>query len=411
MVAVSALLKNQLLADADLCVKCGLCLPHCPTYGLSQHEGDSPRGRIALLQGLAGGRLALTEKTEAHLDGCLSCRACESVCPAHVPYGRLLDRGRALMAQQRPARTRAARVIGAFFVRPLLRSPLFVLLWLYQHSGAQHLLRRCHLLGRGALARLESLLPRVYWPRRLQGAPSNGPSVSLFTGCTGEALDRPALEAARDLLQKFGYSVNVPPAQVCCGALHQHAGLTATAQKLAAGNCDAFNDTAPVLGIASGCTAQLRDYEGSDFSSRVDDVLGFLDRRGDLQRATFKPLPATVALHLPCTLRNVVKAVPALRAALARIPELTVVDLDPSHRCCGAAGSHFITHAADADALLAPKLSAAQKMKPDFVLSANIGCSMHLAGGLRRADLTVPVLHPVQLLARQFSSALPAAGK
>lgn len=408
---MSAALKRQLLDDADLCVKCGLCLPHCPTYGLSQHEGDSPRGRIALLQGLAGGRIPLTAKTETHLDGCLSCRACESVCPAHVPYGRLLDHGRTLLAQQRPARTRGARILGAFFIRPVLRAPLFAALWLYQVSGVQFLLRRFRPLGRGALARLESLLPPVHWPRRLQNAPGNGPSVSLFTGCTGTALDRPALEAARELLQKLGYSVNVPATQACCGALHQHSGLTDTAQKLAACNRTAFSDNAPVLGVASGCTAQLREYDARDFSARVDDVIGFLESRGDLQRATFKPLPITVGLHLPCTLRNVVKGAPALRAALARIPQLTVVDLDPTQRCCGAAGSHFITNATEADALLAPKLVAVEKLKPDIVLSANIGCSMHLAGGLRRDGVTVPVLHPVQLLAQQFSGVLPSAAK
>ena len=73
---------HRLLADADQCVKCGLCLPHCPTYALSRHEADSPRGRIALAQGLASGLIAATPRVTAHLDGCLSCRACEAVCPA-----------------------------------------------------------------------------------------------------------------------------------------------------------------------------------------------------------------------------------------------------------------------------------------------------------------------------------------
>jgi glycolate oxidase iron-sulfur subunit len=94
----------SLLDAADLCVKCGLCLPHCPTYGETRHEADSPRGRIALLQGLASDAITQTTTLEAHLDGCLSCRACERVCPAKVPYGQIIDAGRALLGENRPGR-------------------------------------------------------------------------------------------------------------------------------------------------------------------------------------------------------------------------------------------------------------------------------------------------------------------
>ena len=115
MIAVMNL--APLLRDADLCVKCGLCLPRCPTYLETQHEADSPRGRIALIQGLAAGRVLLSPTLEQHLDGCLSCRACESVCPAQVPYGRVLDGGRELLAQQRPARVRALRLLAPLLTR------------------------------------------------------------------------------------------------------------------------------------------------------------------------------------------------------------------------------------------------------------------------------------------------------
>ena len=88
------------LADADQCVKCGMCLPHCPTYLQTRNEADSPRGRIMLMQGLATGLIPLTSRLEQHLDGCLSCRACEPVCPARVPYGRLIDAGRNMLLQR-----------------------------------------------------------------------------------------------------------------------------------------------------------------------------------------------------------------------------------------------------------------------------------------------------------------------
>src|SRR5215475_8968771 len=108
------------LADADKCVKCALCLPHCPTYRVSKDEGESPRGRIALMQGMATGALELTPALSRHLDQCLACRACEAVCPAEVPYGKLIDAGRAELRRRGHGEPLSARLF-TFFMRGALR--------------------------------------------------------------------------------------------------------------------------------------------------------------------------------------------------------------------------------------------------------------------------------------------------
>ena len=79
---------------------CGLCLPHCPTYQLHHSEAESPRGRIALMQALASGRLEASEALRGHLNSCLVCRACEKMCPSKVPYGQLIDTTRAQLRKQ-----------------------------------------------------------------------------------------------------------------------------------------------------------------------------------------------------------------------------------------------------------------------------------------------------------------------
>ncbi len=398
------------LADADLCVKCGLCLPHCPTYRLNRHEGDSPRGRIALMQGLATGLIGPGPRLEAHLDGCLTCRQCEAVCPAQVPYGRLIDAGRAELARRHPARARLTRWLGLVLTHRPLRRGAGWLLWLYQASRLQALVRRLRLLGAGRLARLESLLPALPAPRgwktrypavgRRQGA------VTLFTGCVGELAERQALADSITLLTRLGYDVRVPPQQTCCGALHLHNGLPAAARALARRNLAALaDDSVAVVGTSSGCTATLREYaqllpSAGDFGARVQDISVFLANAQGWERLHFRALGQTVALHEPCTLGNVLKGRGAADTLLGRIPGLRVQALADGPGCCGAAGSYFLTQPETADRLAAETLAA---VTADALVSSNVGCALHLSAGLRRAGRPLPVLHPVSLLVRQLA--------
>jgi glycolate oxidase iron-sulfur subunit len=399
------------LRDADLCVKCGMCLPHCPTYAVTRDESESPRGRIALMQALASGAIPVNDAMEAHLDGCLTCRACEVVCPALVPYGRLIDAAREELALQRPARARLPRLMAAVLTRPALRWAFALGIWLYQRTGLQWAMRALRLLGRGRLARLESLLPWIHLPSLpVTSARADGEKVFLFANCTSPLVEPRVLDAAVQLLEALGCSVEVPAAQTCCGAQHQHAGLADDARACAARNVQAFAGEAPILGVASGCTAQLLEYDGP-FARRVRDIHDFIARHPNFPALRFAPLaaprPTRVLLHTPCTQRNVVKAPDAVRRLLDRIPELQVEALDSA--CCGAAGSYFVTQPDMADALLEPKLARARESGATVVVSSNVGCAMHLAAGLRRAGLSARVCHPLELLDAQRARPRAAA--
>lgn len=402
------------LDAADLCVKCGLCLPHCPTYTQTRHEGDSPRGRISLMQGLATGTLQVGTSLEAHLDGCLSCRACERVCPAKVPYGHLIDAGRALLAEKRPARTRAVRAVGALLSSATGLRVLGLLLGLYRASGLQHLLRHTRILGRGRLARLESLVPskrRIF--AHAPGSAAAAETISLFTGCVGRLLDEETLSSAERLFARMGYRVDRPAGQTCCGAIRQHGGLPAEAAENVERNLQAFADAQTVVHSASGCGATLIEYPRlvpgnagvQAFAARLEDLSAALLKRWP-DHLRLRPLRARVAVHLPCTQRNVLGGGEDIVALLRKIPDIELVELDGTHQCCGAAGLYFVTQPQMADALLEQKLRNAERLRPDYIVSTNIGCSLHLAGGLRRRDGVAPeVLHPATLLARQLPQA------
>jgi glycolate oxidase iron-sulfur subunit len=235
-------------------------------------------------------------------------------------------------------------------------------------------------------------------------------TVQLFTGCVGSLLDESTLDAAETLFARIGVNVTRPRDQTCCGAIYAHGGLPLAAQRNALRNLDAFAGGGAVVHAASGCGATLVDYaqlapqdpRAAEFVAGLEDLAGALLRRwpADLR---LRPLRARVAIHQPCTQRNVLGGGERVVELLRKIPELEIVELDPAQHCCGAAGMYFVTQPQMADRLLAHKLAAADALQPDFIISTNIGCSLHLAGGLRRRGTTAPqVLHPAVLLARQL---------
>jgi len=405
-------IESFIRQEADKCVKCGLCLPHCPTYMKTQHEGDSPRGRIALLQGLVEGQLQFSPQLEAHLDSCLSCRACEHACPATVQYGQLLDAGRAHIAEHHHgADSHSLLDRLSNHAQPLGIPPL--LLRLYQTTGLQWIARRSGLLKKLGLQRLDQYLPRI--PRHVKWRreyPSQGKcrgSVALFTGCASNLFDQATLQATIRLLTRCGYKVHIPPEQVCCGAMHQHNGNIEQACQFANSNLKVFNSLSAdaLIYTATGCGTTLNEYQTlarQAFDMPVMDVSRFFEQISWPDEITVEPLDKKVAVHDPCTLTHVLGSEASVYALLAKIPGLQLTALPDNATCCGAAGSYMLTQPVMADALLSDKIKLLETLQPDILLTSNIGCALHLVAGIREAGLKIEVIHPVALLERQIKS-------
>jgi glycolate oxidase iron-sulfur subunit len=359
---------QSLVTLADRCVQCGLCLPHCPTYQLDQTEAESPRGRIAYIKATASGQMAPTDTGDRHLDHCLGCRRCEDVCPAGVEYEALLVGARARQFDRKKPPLKA-RLTAGLLARPGLLQAL------------------------EPLARAFGALPSL--PADRQDAfeapvPTRG-RVSLFVGCVSRSYEQGSRQALIRLLAAIGFDGQIPSGQTCCGTAAAHLGDQRTAADLAERNRAAFGEQ-PILSLATGCQQVLSQSLAGQ--TPVFDAIEFLEREGGSLK--FRPADGKVALHVPCTQR-IAKSDAALRRLLSRIPELDLIEL-PDTGCCGAAGLHMVIEPERAGKIRAPLIDALHVSGAREILSANVGCRLHLANGTK-----IPARHPIDFLAEHLA--------
>lgn len=409
-------------ARLDRCIRCGLCLPACPTYGLFKSEMDGPRGRIALMRALAEGRASPQGAAREHLDLCLGCRACEAACPSGVEYGALLGHARGVLTSAaRPGlAARLARWLG---LRQLLPHPRR----LRALARATRWARRCGLLALAArlpglpagLRRLAALVPPAPDVGRLprRATPSGGQRkgrVALFRGCVQDAFLGRVNAATVRVLRRNGFEVWVPPAQTCCGAAAHHVGETPLARELARRNLAAFAEETcdAVVTNAGGCGAMLAEYGellgGSaeeaaalDFGARVRDVSELVTERP----AGAGSGPCRLAYADSCHLRFGQRVVEPPRALLRSLPGAELVELRHPEVCCGSAGVFNLLQGPTADRLLREKVEDIRASGVAVVATSNPGCQLQIARGVREAGLPVEVAHFVELLDRAYASA------
>ena len=392
--------QTDLLRLADQCVKCGFCLPHCPTFRLYRDEAESPRGRIALIQGLLAGQLRDGQQLATHLDNCLECRACEPACPSLVQFGMLMDGARAERVARQPRWRRfAVRLRLDLLSNPHALAPLALLAGLYWRAGPGWLARRLGLLRHPRIRILDGLARQLRRPTRIAAPPSqadgDAPAVGLFLGCVSRGLQPATAAAALRVMRRLGIVARVPADQVCCGAMHRHNGHPEAAERRLQQNRAAFGDAA-VVGFSSACVAELRmGLEAVELCRLLIDT----DWPANVRP---RPLPALAAVHEPCSHRNLLRDTKAVYALLGRIPGLDVIALEGNDSCCGAAGTYLLERPETATALAADKVRQLAERQPRFLLTTNTGCAAHLAAQLQAAGLTIEVLHPVELLDRQL---------
>ncbi len=348
MQELNDIIKNE----ADQCVKCGLCLPHCPTYLISKHEGESPRGRIALLENLALSELDLTSQTEKYLDHCLTCGACEKVCPIPVKYEKLITRGRQWIQQKKPR---------LFSLKKMI---LFLL---------PHL----------------SLLRKKYVPTTLEHESESSPTQSIqkktigvLPGCIHTFVEKKIFTDTLKILTYLKQDFTIFNDFKCCGGLHLHAGDAKTFQKLRTENQYLFEQCDIILSTASGCSSVLKEHFPE---KNITDIAEYF-----YPEFLKKNFSQKILFHLPCTSNK----------KFFHQHSHPSVSLFQHPHCCGASGTYFLEYPEIAQQLASPIIEEIKKIKPDVLVTTNIGCAMHLKNQLKKQGLPdLPIRHPVNFIA------------
>jgi glycolate oxidase iron-sulfur subunit len=385
--------------DLSTCVHCGLCLNYCPTFRVTGLETESPRGRIYLMTQWKRGTLPFTEELARHIDLCLGCRTCEAVCPSGVPYGRIIEHGRAEVERLRKPNPKSLLVRQT--MRQVLGHPIRL-----QAAGAMTRL--------GQALRLTSLVPQgrvlprltgAYRPPAGRVAPPIGERrfrVAFLLGCVMPIFYRPAHEASVKLLQLAGCEVWFPRGQRCCGALFAHNGDLEGARALREVNQRAFGmeDFDYLVVNSAGCGSHLKDFY-PNLGARVRDLFEFLAEVGLPEPRQAVPLRVTYqdACHLVHAQR--IRKPP--RQLLKSIPGLEFVEMAHADICCGSAGIYNAVQPEMSERILAEKMEDVLSVQPQVVVTANPGCQMQLEAGLRaRGRQEVAVKHLAEVIAAAY---------
>ncbi|MBT2719558.1 (Fe-S)-binding protein [Bacillus sp. ISL-46] len=410
------------------CMRCGFCLPTCPTYIESGYkESHSPRGRIALMKAVVDGLIEPDEDFERSLELCLGCRACEPVCPSGVNYGHLLEEARDIIHQNKkhslPARVVRKTVFQELFPHQNRMRGVVGLIGFYQRSGIQTIARKIGFLGLlpDQLASMEKILPNVPTMKEMKNRPTYLPAiaekvhrVAFFSGCLMDTMFLKSNDATMKLLQKAGCEVVIPRNQTCCGALHGHSGEKEAAKDLAKRNIRAFEDLNVdfIITNAGGCGAFLVDYDhllkddpawkdrARDFKEKIKDISEIL-AAVDFHKKVTLELPAQVITYQDsCHLRNGMKTAAAPRRLLQAIQGAEYKEMKDADRCCGSAGIYNIVESEMSMVMLDAKMIEAKATHATTIVTANPGCLLQMQLGIEREGLssTMRAVHIVDLL-------------
>jgi len=409
---------------ASECNKCSLCQAACPTYVTNPVEWETARGRVSLIRDAIEGRLELADIADGPLSTCLACDCCVAACPPGVPTAQIVSRARQELHEQEGhpwAQTLALRTI---FARPILMKMVRGLSRATQVTGLHGLARRTGVTSwfgvAGAMAEHVGPLPKRTAHRRARALPPVSGTIRARLGflvCCYQNIAVPeATEATMRVLLANGYELVVPELG-CSGLPARSMGDRSAEADMAVRTVERLSDldVDGFVGDVASCTGQWRRQgellaedrllagQAREIASKTWLASSFLAEVG--LRTEMGPLRWRVAFDEPCSVPHDAAARGAPRQLLARVPHLTIVDLEEAAMCCGGPGTYFHSQPERSEAILARKFDHVIASGANVLVTENVSCITQLRAGARRYAPQVRVMHLFEVLEASLESA------
>ena len=401
------------------CIRCGACQNVCPVFKELQAEASVARGRVMLIRAVISKDLDLTEGFRDKMSLCLMCKACVANCPSGVKVDKLVEAARKEIADKQ----------GLSFLKKLIFRFVLKNRWVFNlgmRTGSilQGLVFRKGPQGQGMLPRmalgldkrrlLAPLAPKSFkslYPEVVRVANAKM-RVAFFTGCMINYIYTDTGKAVVNVLKRNGVEVVIPALQNCCGAPVRINGDYEPAKYMARANIDVLlREKVDAVVVACGtCGLTLKEEyaellaadpiyaaKARQLGAQVKDITellvsldGFKDKIGTL--------PMKVTYHDPCHLVRGLKVKEQPRQIINSIPGVVFQEMNKPDTCCGSGGSFSLYHYNLATKINDNKVEDVKQTGAEVLVTGCSACRMHIADGLNRQNVTVKVMHTVQLL-------------
>ena len=400
------------------CIRCGYCLPTCPTYAVTGLEHAVARGRNYLAKAIIEGDTEFSKHIKKSIYECLLCGACLDNCAPAVRTHEIMTAARSSFIQKFGQPPLQRYLFRELLLNPERMTRLMKLLSFGKRSGISGLVQALRIFswfGKN-IAHIETLLetfPKTFLQELITTDSFENCDKSLkigyFVGC-GINYAFPDVGLATLKLLSKNNSVTVLN-NYCCGLPASGYGDFEAARMLAQKNLQLFNDANCDLFVTdcASCASFLNDYpnlfsENSEWfelaqsmSRKTIDITDFLYQYPITEKLQLDEL-TTVTYHDPCHLSHYLHITEQPRNLIKQIEGVEFRELPEANWCCGGAGSYNITHYEMSMKILQRKMQNLKSTSAQILVTDCPGCLVQLSYGVRIHNLSVEVKHITQLL-------------
>jgi glycolate oxidase iron-sulfur subunit len=380
------------------CVMCGICIPSCPTYQISQDENRSPRGRISLIQALEQNKITLTDNVKSHLDSCLQCLTCQAICPSQVNYSEIISY---IHEKNFTKSLFSLNLSHLILINKYFRKSFIIINNLLIQFNLLSTLKRIAL--KLQIKSIQLLPEKTIQLPDLLVKPQYTDQISLFSGCASSLFNSQLTQQCCYLFEKIKVSIVYNDTDNCCGAIYKKQGDIRALNQLTEKVNAFYSSNDKLVSLNSTCSGYMQ-RTSKDRNYQVSDIISVLanDYWQRIINIKFNPFPFKILFHQSCSMRNILKSQQDCYQLLQLIPKIEITHFLQSN-CCGAAGNYMFTQADLAEEIAQPYIDYIIKENIRYMVSTDISCSLHIKQQLNQQNYQLEVFHPVSLLYKQLA--------